>query len=307
MKHILNLYSLGLATFLTFAVFTSYTFGSEETKPTSNNATSLPQMVKAPKLKDNYFFAGEALPMNNFDIKERLDRELSSNSYYHSNTILNFKKANKYFPTIEKILAENGIPDDIKYIAVAESNLSNATSPVGAKGFWQFMKATAIEYGLEVNAEVDERYHLEKSTQAACDYLKNKLEKYNNWSLVAASYNMGEGKLDKRLREQRADSYFDLNLNPETARYLFRIVAIKEIMEHPEQFGFYLEDEALWQPLGDYAVVETNEAIENLGDFAKKYGISYRMLKIYNPWLKSHKLTNRTRKIYQIKIPKKRF
>lgn len=304
MKNALNLYSLVLATFLTFAVFTSYTHNSERTE--NETTIHLPQTVKAPQLKDSYNFAGEELPMDNFDVRERLDRELTSNSYYHSSTLLNLKKANKYFPTIEKILAENGVPDDIKYISVAESNLSNATSPAGAKGFWQFMKGTAIDYGLEVNSEVDERYHLEKSTVAACEYLKKKMKKYNSWSLVAASYNMGAGKLDRRLSEQREDSYFDLNLNPETGRYLFRIVALKEIMESPEQFGFQLDEERLWQPLGECAVVEVNEPIPNLGDFAQKYGISYRMLKIYNPWLKSHRLTNKARKTYVIKIPQEK-
>lgn len=305
MKNAVQYYTLALAGFLTFAVFTSYSLNTSDETSSTNNDTGLPQMVKSPKLKAAYDFAGDALPMDNSDVRERLDKELTVNSYYHSSTTLNLKKANKYFPVIEPILEKNGVPDDMKYLAVAESNLSNATSPAGAKGFWQFMKGTGAEYGLEINSEVDERYHLEKATEAACTYLKKLHKRYGKWSLVAAAYNMGGGRLNKNMKEQRADNYFDLNLNEETSRYLFRLVAIKEVMKNPTAFGFHLEAEDLWQPLGEYYEVEEKGAIENLGDYAKKYGTSYRMLKVYNPWLKQGKLSNRAKKTYVLKVPKK--
>lgn len=305
MKNAVQYYTLALAGFLTFAVFTSYSSDNNETIIVTKN--QLPQMVKSPKLKEAYDFAGDPLPMDNPDVRERLDRELTVNSYYHSSTTLNLKKANKYFPVIEPILAKNGVPDDMKYLAVAESNLTNATSPAGAKGFWQFMKGTGAEYGLEINNEVDERYHLEKATEAACTYLKKLHKRYGKWSLVAAAYNMGGGRLNKNMKDQRMDNYFDLNLNPETSRYLFRLVAIKEVMKSPENFGFHLEEEDLWQPLGDYYELEEKGAIENLGDYALKYGTTYRMLKVYNPWLKLGKLTNKARKTYVLKVPRKKF
>lgn len=305
----LNLYSLALASMLTIAFFTSYSSENETTTTIidAEDHRNLPQMVKSPSLERSFSFGGEALPMDNFDVRERLDRELNSNTYFHSSTLLNLKKANKFFPTIELILAEEGIPDDLKFIAVAESGLSNASSPAGAKGFWQFMKGTGAEMGLEINSEVDERYHLEKATRAACKYLKKLKERHGSWSLVAAAYNMGSGRLKGELEKQRADSYYDLNLNAETMRYVFRIVAIKTIMEDPGAFGFYLETEDMWQPLPDAYEVEVTGAIENLGDFANKYGTTYRMLKIYNPWLRSSKLVNSRRKTYMVKIPRQKF
>lgn len=305
----INLYSLALASMLTVAFFTSYSTQSDTLKNVENveNDKNLPQMVKSPSLDREFSFAGEALPMDNFDVRERLDRELNSNTYFHSNTLLNLKKAYKYFPTIERILAEEDVPEDLKFIAVAESSLSNATSPAGAKGFWQFMKGTGAEMGLEINSEVDERYHLEKATRAACKYLKRLKDRHGSWSLVAAAYNMGSSRLKSELEKQRASSYYDLNLNAETMRYVFRIVALKTIMEDPGAFGFYLETEDKWQPLPDAYEIEVAGAIENLGDFANKYGTTYRMIKVYNPWLRSSKLTNSRRKSYIVKVPRQKF
>jgi len=308
-KH-LNIYSLVLASLLTVAFFTSYSNENQVNQLTSNaleDTRLLPQMVKSPDLDRDFSFAGEALPMDNFDVRERLDRELTSNSYFHSSTLLNLKKAAKYFPVIEPILAEAGIPTDLKYIAVAESGLSNATSPAGAKGFWQFMKGTGAEYGLDISSEVDERYHLEKATRAACKYLQKLRDRHGSWTLAAAAYNMGGGRLNSEMEKQRMDNYYDLNLNQETMRYVFRIVALKTILENPSNFGFYLEESDAWQPLPDAYEVEVTGAIENLGDFATKYGTTYRMLKVYNPWLKSYKLVNARRKTYQVKIPRQKF
>lgn len=263
----------------------------------------LPQIIKSVDLNKSFNFAGEEVPISNFDVRERLDRELTVNSYWHSSTMLNLKSTYKYFPVIEPILAKNGVPDDFKYLAVAESNLRNATSPAGAKGIWQFLNSIGTHYGLEINKEVDERYHIEKATEAACEYIKDHYRQFDSWTLTAASYNMGGPNLKREMKNQRADNYYDLNLNMETDRYVFRIVAIKEVMQNPRNFGFYLDEEDAYIPLTDYDIVEVTGSIENLGDFANEHGTTYRMLKVYNPWLISSRLTNPSRKTYQIKVP----
>lgn len=271
------------------------------TPPMSNQ---LPQKVEGIKMGKSYSFAGEYVPVNkNFDVRERLERELLVNSYWHSSTALNIKKTFRYFPVIEPILKEFGIPDDFKYLAVAESNLSHATSPAGAKGLWQFMPLMAEHYNLEVNAEVDERFHTEKITKAACQYLSHLKERFGTWTLAAAAYNMGETRLAKDLEQQGAETYYDLNLNEETSRYVFRILAIKEILSDPEQFGFYLSKKDGYPPLNSYREVSITKNIPNLGEFAQEQGTTYRMLKVYNPWLISHKLTVRSGKAYTIRIP----
>lgn len=302
-------YSSLMAAFFTVALFTSYSSQKVEgdsipAAPTLREG-GLGQIVQSNDLNRAFDFAGEALPMDNFDVKERLDRELAVNSYWHSSTIQNLKLSARYFPVFERIFAEYGIPDDFKYLAVAESSLRHPTSPAGAKGMWQFMKGTAADYNLEINSEVDERMNVEKATEAACKYLKGKFEKYGNWTLAAASYNAGERRITSEMESQRASNYYDLNLNAETGRYVFRLVAIKEIMKEPSKYGFYLNNEDYYAPLDDYSVISINESIPNLGDFALKYGTTYRMLKVYNPWLTSEKLTNTSGKIYKIKIPRK--
>ncbi|MEM9990730.1 MAG: lytic transglycosylase domain-containing protein [Bacteroidota bacterium] len=304
---------LGGATLFCIALASTYTsINSKDTDPNFSTTTTLkkgvlPQMIKSVDLNKSFDFAGEAVPMKEFDAYERLDRELTSNTYRHGNTSLNLKKAARYFPIIEPILAKEGVPDDLKYLAVAESDLSNATSPAGAKGFWQFMTATAKEYGLEVNKEVDERFHLEKSTVAACRLLKNYYKQLGTWTLAAAAYNGGIGRIKKALDRQRADNFYELNLNQETSRYVFRIVAIKEIMRHPTTFGYYFSEHDLYPSIGSCATLEVDTAIENLGDFARKYGISYRLLKKYNPWLLSDKLVNPNRRTYIFKIPSQTY
>ena len=270
----------------------------------ANIEASLPQIIKSVSINKMYGFAGEVVPQDDFDAIERLDRELAVNSYYHSSTLLNIKAANRYFPTIERILAENGVPDDFKYLAVAESGLRNAVSPAGAKGYWQFLKAVGEQYGLEINGEVDERFHLEKSTLAACNMIKDYYRKFGNWTTAAGAYNMGIGNMSKMLDEQNAKSYYELNVNEETSRYIFRIIAIKEVLSNPQGFGFYLEDNQLYEPL-DYVNVNIIESVSSWGEFAEKYGTSYRHLKVYNPWLISKGLTYSGNKEYQIRIPKK--
>ncbi|MEZ4958450.1 MAG: transglycosylase SLT domain-containing protein [Saprospiraceae bacterium] len=301
MAQSLKFYLAALAAFATVAIFSS----SKETLFTSNGDTVYFNVPHVDPDGD-YWFAGERVPVENFDVRERLERELIINSYRHSSTILNLKNSARYFPDMEKILKEYGIPDDFKYAAVAESDFRNySTSSAGAKGIWQFMEDTAADYGLEVRDEVDERLNVEKATRAACQYLKRYKEQFGTWTLTAAAYNMGAGGLRKEMDNQKTNYYYDLNLNEETNRYLFRIIALKEVMENPEKFGFEMGREEMYNPLDQYATVTVDTSISNLGDFARQFGISYRMLKLYNPWLRDWKLPNPKHKVYDIKIPKR--
>lgn len=307
MKRLFNLYT-GLIIAVLIVLGLAFSGGTDQpgnpAQPTATGSKEgLAQVVEIPRLKEAYQFAGEALPMDNFDVRERLKRELIVNSYYHSGTSQNLVKSVRYFPEMEAILAEEGLPEDLKYLAVAESNLSNATSPAGAKGFWQFMVPSAQQFGLEINSEVDERFHLEKATRAACSYFKQLKDRFGSWTNAAAAYNLGPTRFAREKERQRMESYYDMNFNPETDRYLFRVVAIKEVLQHPEDFGFRFDREQGFPPLKNYRVIEVKESIPNLGDFALEQGTTYRMLKVYNPWLISYKLTVSGRKIYEIKIP----
>lgn len=247
-------------------------------------------------------FAGEEVPTYMADVYERLDRELITNTNYHTNTTLVLKRANKVFPVIEPILKKHGIPDDFKYLAVIESSLVNAVSPAGARGVWQFMPATAKEKGLEVTDDVDERYHLVKSTEAACLYLKDAKEKFGNWTLAAASYNGGMNGVQRQLEAQGVRSYYDVLLNEETSRYVFRILALKEIMSHPAEYGFRLPKEGLYKEV-ELKTIEIDSSISDFSAFAKSQGINYKILKIHNPWLRDKKLDNPTKKKYILEIP----
>ena len=251
-------------------------------------------------------FAGEMVPQDDPEIMERIDREFLVNTYWQSNAVLLIKRANKYFPIIEPILAKNGIPDDFKYLAVAESGLQNVRSHAGATGFWQIMKATGREYGLEVNSNVDERYHLEKSTEVACAYLNKWKKKYGNWTLTAASYNAGPGAINKYLGIQQVNDYYDLLLGQETGRYVFRIMAIKEILSHPEKYGFDIGKEDLYSAVPTFKV-EVDEPVLSFADFAQQYEINYKILKRHNPWLREPHLNNSSRKAYTIEIPNKGY
>ena len=269
-----------------------------------NEETFSSYKVYAIDLPENLDFAGERVPIEDPDVYERLDREFLVNTYWQSNGLLLLKRANKYFPIIEPILKRNNIPDDFKYLAIIESGLTNAVSPSGASGFWQFMKAAAQEYGLEVTDQVDERYHIEKATQAACDYFKKAKRSTGSWTMAAAAYNAGIAGMNKQTFFQQTNNYYDLWLNTETSRYVFRILAVKEIMKHPKKYGFIFEKKHLYNELPTYNVM-VDSTIENLTDFAKTYNITYKDLKIYNPWLRDRKLDNKEGKTYYIKIPKK--
>jgi len=280
---------------------------TEESGPSAEDLNVDPAYkISAIDIPEDLNFAGEAVPQDDPEILERIDREFLVNTYWQSNALLLMKRAHKYFPVIEPILAKNGVPEDFKYLAVAESGLQNVVSPAGARGFWQIMTATGKQYGLEINSNVDERYHLEKSTQVACDYLKKYREKYGSWTLAAAAYNAGTGAIDKYMDIQKASGYYDLLLGDETGRYVFRIMAIKEILSNPEKYGFMIEEEDLYTNVPTFQV-SVDTAVSSFADFAERYEINYKILKRHNPWLREPHLNNASGKEYQIAIPMKGY
>ena len=285
------------------AVFLINAVQSEEVNETFESKFINDYNIYALTLPESMDFAGEEVPLSDPSIRERMDRELLVNTYWQSNGLLMFKRANKYFPVIEPILKEYGVPDDFKYLALIESGLQNVVSPAGARGIWQIMPSTARELGLEVNDNVDERYHLEKATVAACKYLLDSKERFGSWTKAAAAYNAGNNGIERRLDEQKVTGYYDLLLGEETGRYMFRILAWKEIMSHPKKYGFHFRDKDLYQMVPSYTV-EVDTAVTDLAQFAKDFGINYKILKIHNPWLREPKLNNKSRKQYFIELPK---
>ena len=258
--------------------------------------------IYALKLPEKLSFAGEPVPLNDRDIIERFDRELLINTYWQSQTLVFIKKAKRYFPLIDPILARYNIPEDFRYLPLAESGLLNTVSPRNAVGFWQFTAETAKQYGLEVNKDVDERYNLEKATDAACRYILESYHLYRSWTLAAASYNMGRSSLNKQLKRQKANNYYDIILNEETARYLLRIIAIKSILEDPGKYGFHYRPEDLY-PVIKIKEIQVDSTIPDLADFAIRQGINYKILKIFNPWLRDISLPDASHRSYIIKIP----
>ncbi len=262
--------------------------------------------VYALPIPEHMDFAGEPVPLSNPDIRERIDRELLVNAYWQSNMFLIIKRANKFFSQIEPLLAKYGLPDDFKYLAVAESGLDNVKSSAGASGFWQFLKGTGIEYGLEINDYVDERYNLELATKVAAEYLINSKERFGSWTAAAAAYNAGNGGVKKQMDRQEVTDYYDLLLNDETSRYVFRILAFKEILNNPQKYGFNYREKDLYSAIPTYKVKVT-KPLENLASFAKENGINYKILKIHNPWLRDTYLKNASGKEYFIEIPEKGY
>ena len=263
-----------------------------------------PQMlrVEALDIPNVMTFAGERVPLQDTDVRERLDREIHVNTYWHSNMLLMIKKANRFFSEIEPLLKKYNLPDDFKYLAVAESGLDNVTSHAGASGFWQFMKATGKEYGLEINNYVDERYNLELATKVAAQYLINSKELFGSWTNAAAAYNAGNAGITKQMKRQDATDYYSLLLNSETGRYVFRILAFKEILSNPEKYGFYVDQQDLYQAIPTKTII-IDTPVEDFAKFAKQQGINYKILKIHNPWLRDTYLKNASGKAYSIKIP----
>jgi membrane-bound lytic murein transglycosylase D len=275
-----------------------YTFAQEE----DNKFFPQGYKIISPDFPDDLSFAGEPVPLDHFEVYERTDREFLTNTYWHSATILSIKRANRWFPLIETILKKNGVPDDFKYIAVIESGLANAISPAGATGFWQFMEGTGLEYGLEINKEVDERYNVEKSTEAACRYLWNAYRRFGSWTLAAASYNMGMNGVERQLNRQRTRNYYNLLLNEETSRYMFRVLALKEIMSYPEKYGFMVTENKKYPPLRTVDDV-VSTSIPDLIDYSIRKGYNFKILRYYNPWLRDSMLNNKAGKSYTIKFP----
>ena len=262
--------------------------------------------VYALHLPDTIDFAGESFPILSPDLRERFDRELLVNTYWQSNMMLLLKRSNKFFPLIERVLKEEGVPCDFKYLAVIESGLENVISPAGAKGFWQIMRNTGKEYGLEINNNVDERYHIEFSTKVAAKYLKKAKENFGSWTLAAAAYNRGISGIQGKLANQKAENYFDLFLGEETSRYVFRIFAVKEIIENPTKYGYIFKKTDLYKniPVRIYGL---DTPINNIASFAKKMGVNYKILKIHNPWLIQNHLNNKSKKYYEIAIPEEGY
>ncbi len=255
-----------------------------------------------PWLPDSLSFAGEPVPLNHVIVRERLERELLANMYWHSHTILLLKRSGRYFPVIEPILKENGMPDDLKFLAMCESELTNAVSPAGAAGFWQFLKKTGAEYGLEISAEVDERNNLEKSTHAACKYIRSARSVFGSYTMAAASYNMGVGGLQQQVSKQGCNDYYQLFLNDETSRYVYRILALKLIYQHPLTYGFFLRNRDVYHPV-ELKYETVTSTITDLVAWSKERGISYLDLRYLNPWLLGYQLTVLPGKTYKIAIP----
>jgi membrane-bound lytic murein transglycosylase D len=260
--------------------------------------------IQSFKLPDTVSFADEKMPLENFDTRESLEREMLTSAYRHSSTILIIKRANRFLPQIEKILREYNIPDDFKYLVAAESEYSNMISPAGATGFWQIMPETGREEGMEINTIIDERYDLEKSTRFACEYFLKSYERYGNWTLTAASYNGGRAGIDDQIFIQHQNNYYDLLFSEETARYIFRAVAYKLVITDPERYGFNIGKDDLYPEL-KYYEVKVDSVITNISNFAEKFGTNYKILKFLNPWLRKPYLTPKPNKEYMIKIPAK--
>jgi membrane-bound lytic murein transglycosylase D len=292
-----------LFTFIGVIAITSlFIKGIDKAKSEPPKSTSDKYEIQALELPENLNLAGERVPTERQHIRERMDRELLVNTYWQSNGLLLLKRANKYFPILEPLLKEYGLPDDFKYLAVAESALIDETSSVGAAGMWHFMKNTGKEYGLEINQNVDERYHIEKSTKVAAQYLIKAKKRFGSWTLAAAAYNAGNYGVSRRLEAQGVTSYYDAFLPNETERYVLRIIALKEVLSNPRKYGFKFEEKDLYT-MEKTRTIKVDSAITNIALFAKNFGLNYKELKLHNPWLRQNKLNNRSQKVYEIKIP----
>ena len=306
--HLLSKIGLAAVAVVICGLFIQAIQSPEVASQTTEIATSAEQQssqtlrVEALDIPNVMTFAGERVPLQDTDVRERLDREIHVNTYWHSNMLLMIKKANRFFSEIEPLLKKYNLPDDFKYLAVAESGLDNVTSHAGASGFWQFMKATGKEYGLEINNYVDERYNLELATKVAAQYLMNSKELFGSWTNAAAAYNAGNAGITKQMKRQDATDYYSLLLNSETGRYVFRILAFKEILSNPEKYGFYVDQQDLYQVIPTKTII-IDTPVEDFAKFAKQQGINYKILKIHNPWLRDTYLKNASGKAYSIKIP----
>jgi hypothetical protein len=261
----------------------------------------IPSLFTLPQIPSEIFFCGEKVDLKDEDVREKLDREILVNAYFQSSTVLSLKRSKRYFPLIEKIFKEENVPDDLKYLAIIESGLSQAVSPVGAQGFWQFMPFTAKEFDLEISNEVDERLNIEKSTRAACQYLKKANLILNDWLLTCASYNRGVGGVRSDMNWQGTDHYFDTDMNSETGRYVYRLLAVKLIFENPDLYGFDLKKMELYEPFKTKTIT-VKKTIPNIAKWSLSKGFNFKIITKLNPWLKGNHLTIR-KKCYQLLIP----
>ena len=275
------------------------TKGHSEADPTPNQYANT---LTSPPLPQSLSFAGEEVPMDVYWVREALDRELVINCYQHSKTLRILKLSSRVFPTVEKILKEEGVPDDFKYLCVAESGLENVTSPANAGGYWQFIPSTAKVYGLEVGTDVDERCHLEKATRAACKYLKKMKNQFGSWTMAAAGYNRGDGGLQAAVDDQKVHNYWDLWLNSETSRYVYRILSFKLIFENPQAYGVAICPAQMYPPI-ETKTVKVTTSIASLPRFAEEHHVTYRELRNLNPWIRNNKLTVASGKSYDIALP----
>lgn len=300
-KTILLIFSIVAVTLITFVCATdkdSAVFGADNKNATEPHIPA----IYSPKIPETMDFCGENVPLDKYYVRESLDREMIVNTYGHTSMLLYFKRAHRYFPIIEPILKKNGVPDDFKYLCVIESGLTNATSPAKAQGFWQFMKATGQKYGLEVTEEIDMRNNLEAATEAACQFLKALRRNLGSWTAAAAAYNCGEAGLSKNMEKQSIASYYDTRLNSETSRYIYRILAVKQIMQHPQDYGFFLRPVDLYPTLPTRTATLSGHDVD-IYAFAKENGCSYKVFRELNPWITTEKLTNKAGKSYSVKLP----
>ncbi len=303
----LAIFSISVVIILSFFFLVSYsnpvTIKEVDERLWDVESSFVDNPIRSLPLPDSITFAGEVVPLEKFYVKESFERELLVNTHWHSNTLLLLKRSKRFFSIIEPILVSEGLPDDLKYIAVIESGLvERIVSPSGAVGVWQFLSGTAKDYGLEVNKEIDERYHTEKSTVAACKFLKRSYDIYGNWAMAAASYNAGVRGINNQVEIQKNNNYYELLLNEETARYVYRAIALKVIFENPEKFGFIISQDEYYDKINSFDVVVSHK-IDDFADFASQYDVTYRELKDANPWLRETFLTNKNNREYVIKIP----
>ncbi len=300
-----KLYSFLFGFFLAIPLILLYnTIMVKDSVQTDDNKFPQGYKIVSPPVPDKLDFAGEKVPQENYEVRERMDKEFIVDTYYHSFMILSMKKANRYFPLIEPILKAHNIPEDFKYVAVIESGLSNVVSPAGAVGFWQFIEDTGKKYGLEINKEVDQRYDVKKSTEAACRFFKDAYDEFGSWTMAAASFNMGTIGVEKQIARQKTNNYYNLVLSDETSRYIARIVAMKTILLHPREYGFDINESDLYLPLPTYEV-SVSGPVNDLADYAIAQSINYKILKMYNPWLRDSMLTNKEGQTYYIELPVK--
>lgn len=301
MKNKLNPFSFGLGATFTLFLLLLMNFSFSDSGMLK---IDFPQEYKisSPIIPQSLYFAGERVPLVDEDVYETFEREFIVNTYFHSSTIFALKRAPRWFPVIEPILKKYNVPDDFKYLVMIESNFVNVVSPKNAVGFWQLLKSTAEGYGLEVNDEVDERYHVEKSTEAACQYILNAYNQYGSWTFAAAAYNAGLAGINRQIDRQKETKFYSLLLNEETSRYLARIISMKYIYLNPSHYGYNINKNESYKPY-EYKEIEIADSINSWTNFAKNNGTTYKKLKLLNPWLRDTKLTNKAKKVYKIKLP----